>query len=98
MTRYKTPKEPLNGNGQHVNEVQLAEMLNLSRRTLQGWRRKGEGPAFEKFGRSVRYASGTIEAWIATRERASTTACSPPALCNIPQCSSTLDFNQGEIS
>ena len=98
MTRYKTPKEPLNGNGQHVNEVQLAEMLNLSRRTLQGWRLKGEGPAFVKFGRSVRYAAGTVQGWIATRERSSTTACSPPPLCNMSRAFVGVDCDEGEIS
>ena len=98
MTRYTTPNEPLSGNGKHVNEAQLAEMLNLSRRTLQGWRLKGEGPTFEKFGRSVRYATGTIEAWIATRERASTTACSPPPLCHTHSTAVSPDCARGEKS
>ena len=64
----------------YLDEVEVAERLCLSPRTLQNWRLKGEGPTFVKFGRSVRYSVATLEAWVAGRERSSTTASSPPSL------------------
>lgn len=67
----------------HLNETEVAERLKLSKRTLQGWRLKGEGPNFEKFGRSVRYAESTLETWIAECERGSTTALGRPEFSNI---------------
>lgn len=76
--------EPSMAGSHHLTERQLASSLNMSIRTLQGWRLKGEGPAFEKFGRSVRYAVSTVEAWIAERERCSTSASAAPDLCGIP--------------
>ncbi len=41
-----------------LNEAQLAQLTNLSVRTLQAWRLRGEGPPFIKIGRSVRYKRG----------------------------------------
>ena len=67
----------------YLNEVELAELLGLSPRTLQNWRLKGEGPPFGKFGRSVRYSVATVAAWVAGRERSSTSASSPPNLWGI---------------
>ena len=52
----------------HLNELEVAELLGLSPRTLQNWRLNGEGPPFGKFGRSVRYSVATVEAWAAGRE------------------------------
>ena len=98
MSKYAKMKRPPEGGFKHLNEVQVAELLNLSRRTLQGWRLKGEGPTFEKFGRSVRYAADAVEAWIAAQERASTTAASPPCLFNIHQDRSLSDCGRGERS
>ena len=67
----------------NLNETEVAKRLKLSKRTLQGWRLKGEGPKFQKFGRSVRYAESTLETWIADCARSSTTATGPADLSNI---------------
>ena len=96
MTKSAAMKSPLSGGQRRLNEVQLAELLNLSERTLQGWRLKGEGPAFEKFGRSVRYATDTVEAWIARQQRASTSATTAAAPCTTLQLDSSSDFTRGE--
>ena len=98
MARFAEMKSPLSEGRMHLKETQLAELLNLSERTLQGWRLKGEGPAFEKFGRSVRYATDTVEAWIAAQQRASTSASTAGALCPTDQLDLSSDFARGKRS
>ena len=44
----------------HLTEAQLAQRWNLSRRTLQRWRRLGAGPAFIRLGRRIIYALDDI--------------------------------------
>jgi hypothetical protein len=44
----------------------------LSPRTLEHWRRKGQGPAFVKVGRRIGYTRLAIEDWLARRTRSST--------------------------
>ena len=50
-----------------------ADYLGLSRRTLDGYRVNGDGPAFHRFGNRVRYRRADLDAW-AARRRATTTA------------------------
>ena len=50
-----------------------AAYLGLSRRTLDGYRVTGDGPAFHRFGNRVRYRRPDLDAW-ASRRRATTTA------------------------
>ena len=61
----------------HLTEVEVAKLLNISRRTLQGWRLRGEGPSFEKFGRLVRYNRSVLDAWIGGQQRSSTSDAGP---------------------
>lgn len=98
MQKYSISTLPSNEGSSYLNEKELAEWLNLSRRTLQGWRLKGEGPAFEKFGRSVRYATATIKAWIIERERKSTSASAPPDPWGIPNPNVLRESAKGERS
>ena len=44
-----------------------AKELGLSPRTLEGWRRRREGPPYLKFGRRVKYRPEDIEAYKVTR-------------------------------
>lgn len=44
---------------------QLAEMLGLTPRTLERWRRDGLGPAVLTLGRSVRYRLSDVNFWLA---------------------------------
>ena len=41
----------------YLIEKELAKQSKLSERTLQGWRLKGGGPDYVKFGSLVRYPS-----------------------------------------
>lgn len=47
-----------------LTEVQAADLLNLSTRTLQAWRVKGGGPLFVRLGRAVRYRRADVNAWL----------------------------------
>jgi hypothetical protein len=47
-----------------LTEVQAADFLGLSIRTLQAWRTKVCGPAFVRAGRAVRYRRSDLMRWI----------------------------------
>lgn len=46
---------------------QLAELLHVSVRTLEGWRLKGGGPPFARFGKVVVYDKIDVDLWINER-------------------------------
>jgi excisionase family DNA binding protein len=48
-----------------LTELDVAQRLGVSPATLRAWRKKNEGPAFRRFGRSIRYQSDDLEAFIA---------------------------------
>jgi len=54
------------------DETQAAAWYGLSKKTLQGWRYRGDGPQFIKLGRSVRYAESDLEAYVLEKRRTST--------------------------
>lgn len=51
-----------------VNEVELGEIVGLSRRTLQKHRLEGHGPKFYKLHGAVRYALADVADWIKASE------------------------------
>jgi len=56
-----------------LKEGEAAKFLNISPRTLQGWRVTGGGPTFIKISsRCVRYRWEDLEEWIQERARRST--------------------------
>lgn len=56
-----------------MNQVQTAEFLAVSTRTLEGWRCIGGGPPFIRIGRRVRYRLRDLQKWIEARTFGSTT-------------------------
>ena len=46
-----------------------ASLLRLSVRTLSGYRSKGDGPAYYKFGRSIRYTLEDLRQWAESRRQ-----------------------------
>jgi len=48
---------------EHVNETVAAQFLGLKVATLRKWRANGDGPAWHKFGRAVRYRISDLEAF-----------------------------------
>ena len=55
-----------------LSTPQAAERLGISPRTLEQYRRTGEGPVFHRFGYLVRYLAADIDAWAAARRRITT--------------------------
>ena len=55
----------------HLSVDELAALLQVSRRTLDRYRAKGIGPAFEKVDGRVRYARAGVEVWLASGRRGS---------------------------
>ena len=55
-----------------VNQTQAAEILGVNPRTLEGWRQRGGGPVFVKYGGRVVYETSDLEAFKAARRRTST--------------------------
>ena len=56
-----------------LNEVEVAQLLGVSVRTLQEWRQKGLGPPYLKLNErkrgAVRYDPGDIRLYVAGRRR-----------------------------
>lgn len=55
-----------------LTEIEAAEILAVSHRTLQQWRVKGGGPPYQKFGAACRYDPDALAAWINAQTRNST--------------------------
>lgn len=51
----------------YLNENQTAEILGVTPKTLQQWRFYSRGPAYYKFGRTVRYRPEDLEAFAQKR-------------------------------
>jgi predicted DNA-binding transcriptional regulator AlpA len=50
-----------------LDRTEVATHFGLTERQLEEFALKGGGPAFIKFGRSVRYLAGDVRAWIEAR-------------------------------
>ena len=59
-------------NGLYIDTQRAARLLGLSSKTLSRYRVSGDGPVFHRFGCRIRYRRDDLEAWTATRRRAST--------------------------
>ena len=46
---------------------EAAEFLQISPRTLEGWRRRGEGPKYSRLGTVVVYTVGDLQAFVDER-------------------------------
>ena len=57
----------------HYNTAQLAEYLQISKRTLERWRLEGKGPKYFKLGSRVLYSEEQVEAWLVKCQTNSTT-------------------------
>jgi hypothetical protein len=55
-----------------LTERQAAALLNVSVKSLQGWRSRGGGPPYRKLGRCVRYAMTDLDAFLCDAVRRST--------------------------
>ena len=55
----------------YLSVRELAALLQVSRRTLDRYRARGDGPAFEKVDGRVLYARADVDAWLGTYRRVS---------------------------
>lgn len=46
-----------------LTEMQAADVLRLSSRTLQAWRSRDVGPPFVRAGRAIRYRRSALMTW-----------------------------------
>ncbi len=46
-----------------LTEIQAADLLRMSSRTLQAWRGQGVGPPFIRAGRAIRYRRSDVLSW-----------------------------------
>jgi excisionase family DNA binding protein len=47
----------------------VAELLRVSRFTLENWRFEGSGPDWFRIGRRIRYRRSDLDAWVDSRVR-----------------------------
>lgn len=52
-----------------ITPPELAELTGVPERTLAQWRYLGNGPAYVKVGRHVRYRPEDVQAWLALQTR-----------------------------
>jgi hypothetical protein len=52
-----------------LTQHEAAKELKVCERTLDRWRRLGEGPPLTKIGRRVYYRRPTLQAWLCSREQ-----------------------------
>ena len=62
-----------------LTEHEAADILGVSHRTLQQWRRTGGGPPYLKLGSAVRYDAAALEAWAEAQTRRHTSDPGPAA-------------------
>ena len=55
-----------------LTTTQAADFLGISKRTLDGMRLSGRGPAYVKLGSLVRYPATKLEEWLLSSLRKST--------------------------
>jgi excisionase family DNA binding protein len=55
-----------------LTQNRLAELIDVSERTLERWRLDGSGPAYMKAGRRVLYRPSDVDAWLTASRRTST--------------------------
>lgn len=58
-----------------LNEIQVAEMIDVKPQTLQSWRATGRyGLPYIRVGRLIRYRLADVEAWLLSRTTNGTVA------------------------
>ena len=65
-------EKEMDSDTRYMKTKEAAALLGLSPRTLETYRWRGGGPAFSRFGSSVRYLRAHVVAWAAARRMRST--------------------------
>ena len=56
------------------NTKKTAELFGISHRTLESWRISGQGPAFIKMGKLVKYKQSDLDEFLLNQTRANTSS------------------------
>ena len=62
-----------------LTEDEVAALLQVTVKAVQGWRYRGGGPRFVKVGRCVRYRREDLQGFVQAALRSSTSDPGPPA-------------------
>lgn len=70
LADFRNPDEPDADTvlADFLTQDEAAAELKICERTLDRWRRLGEGPPITKLGRRVLYRRSSLQAWLRTRE------------------------------
>jgi predicted DNA-binding transcriptional regulator AlpA len=63
MANYASPP-PDDPRSPFMNEPELAKYFGVSERTVQGWRKRSDGPPYYKIMGNVRYDRKQIDQWL----------------------------------
>lgn len=64
-----------------LSTIEAAQYLGsqISPRSLEAWRVRGGGPVYCRLGKKCVYDIADLDAWVASKRRASTSASAPPS-------------------
>lgn len=82
MIKTTVQDSTLSNTTKALTETQLAERWAISRKTLQAWRLRGDGPRFMRIGTAIRYMLSDITAYEAANTHNSTASVSASILCS----------------
>lgn len=82
MIKTTVQDSTLSNTTKALTETQLAERWAISRKTLQAWRLRGDGPRFVRIGTAIRYMLSDITAYEAANTHNSTASVSASILCS----------------
>lgn len=63
MTR-EAPTLTVTADERYITSKTLADLLDVSERTVKDWRADRTGPPFVRLGRAVRYRKSDVDAWL----------------------------------
>ena len=67
-----------------LTTAQLADMLQVSERTIIKMREQGTGPAPQRIGRNIRYSPASIQRWLDAQHIAPPSSKSTPSAKSAP--------------
>ena len=68
QANQRAPRRKRSGIPGYSPELETAEALNVSPRTLRKWRRQGVGPPYVAIARRFYYSDEKRDAWVKSRE------------------------------
>lgn len=57
-----------------MTTAEVAELLGVEKRTIERWRKGGDGPPYLMIGGTIRYHPARVQAWLASCEQGTPTS------------------------